>query len=103
MTAMYQTQDNPVLNLTANLAGIAASVAFVGGAAIAATIGHMFATLLPAILWLLRTLISDSGKMDKPIKVALVLCVVGGAAMLAPAVTGCVVLLVAFAVVSKPK
>lgn len=101
MTAMYP--NNPVQNTLVVAAGAVAGAAYLTIAATAATIGHMFATVLPAIVWLLRTLLSDGSKMDKPIKVALTLCVVGGAAMLAPAVTGCVVLLTVFAVVSKPK
>jgi len=98
-TATY----NPVQNTLVVAAGAVATVAYLAVAATAATIGHMFATILPAILWLLCTLISDSGKVDKPGKLAIALTVVAFGAMLVPAVTGCVVLLVAFAVVSKPK
>lgn len=99
---MYTAAMNPVQNTTVNIAGIITGAAYLTIAAPVAAIGHMFATLLPAILWLLRTLIADSRRMDKPTRLALALCVVAAGVMLAPALTGCVLLLAVFAVVTKP-
>lgn len=93
---------NPVQNTAINIAGIVTGTAYLAVAATAATVGHTFTTLLTAVAWLVRALFADSRRVDKPTRLALALCVVAFGAMLAPALTGCVVLLVAFAAVTKP-
>lgn len=99
---MYAATYNPVQSTLIVAAGTVATVTYLAVAATAATIGHMFATVLPAILWVLKALLADSGKVDKPTRLALALCVVAAGVMLAPALTGCVLLLAVFAVVTKP-
>lgn len=99
---MYAATYNPVQFAAEQTLGIITGAAYLTVAAPAAAIGHMFATILPAILWLLKALIDHSRRMDKPTKLALALTAVAFGAMLAPAVTAGVVLVVVFAVVTKP-
>ena len=60
MTAMYQTQDNPVFNLIANLAGIAAAIGYVAVAASVAVVGYTLTTL-PVIFRLLLAALFAAG------------------------------------------